>query len=99
MQLTTIDPDSTTTTYYTTDGTDPQTSGSRKIYNIFSISFNSNTVLRFSALDTAGNWSPNYTQTYTLDTIAPTATVNPLGGLFNTAEIVTLSMSEPGTIY
>lgn len=33
------------------------------------------------------------------DTKAPTAYATPIGGLYNTIKIVTLSMNEPGTIY
>ena len=98
ITLTTNDRDSTTTTYYTTDGTDPQTSGSRNIYtNPLTIS--NTTTLRYSAIDIAGNWSPNYTQTYTIDTTPPTAKANPIGGLYNSSKSVTLSINEPGNIY
>jgi len=64
VTLTTTDPDSTATTYYTTDSTDPQTSPTRLEYTD-PITISSTTTLRFSAVDPAGNWSPNYTETYT----------------------------------
>ncbi|UTB32412.1 MAG: PQQ-binding-like beta-propeller repeat protein [Methanobacterium sp. ERen5] len=98
VTLTTSDPDSDFTTYYTTDGTDPQTNGSRTIYSN-PISITKSTTLRYIALDTAGNWSPSYTQSYIIDTKAPIITANPLGGLYNTSKNVTLTMNEPGTIY
>lgn len=98
VKLTTTDPESDTITYYTTDGTDPQTSGTRSIYTN-AISINKSTTLRYIAQDTAGNWSPGYTQTYVIDTTTPTVTANPTGGLYNTTKNVTLTMSESGTIY
>jgi methionine-rich copper-binding protein CopC len=39
------------------------------------------------------------TSVLVIDTIPPTASVNPIGGVFNSTQNVTLSMSEPGTIY
>ena len=84
------------TIYYTLDGSDPTTSSS--IY-INPININTNTVLKYLAVDTTGDQSPVYIETYTIDTISPTANNNPSGGLYNTSKIVTLSMSEPGTIY
>ena len=65
VTLTTVDPDSTATTYYTTDGTDPKTSGTRKTYQN-PIQIASNTLLKYIAVDPDGNWSPNYNQTYTI---------------------------------
>ena len=84
------------TIYYTTDGTNPTTLGN--IYN-GPITISSSTILKYLAIDLAGNPSPIYTQTYTIDTIPPTANANPTGGLYNTNKNVVLTMSEPGTIY
>jgi hypothetical protein len=39
------------------------------------------------------------TATVNIGTIAPTASASPIGGLYNTSKLVTLSMSEPGSIY
>lgn len=66
VTLTTVDPDSTAKTYYTTDGTDPKTSTTRKIYKN-PIMADTTTTLRYIAVDPNGNWSPNYTQTYTIN--------------------------------
>ena len=61
VTLTTTDPDSTATTYYTTDGSDPKTSATRKVYSN-PVTISTTTTLRFAAVDPAGLWSPNYTQ-------------------------------------
>ncbi len=86
--------DSTTTTYYTTDGTNPQTSGTRNIYTKPLI-ISTTTTLRFSALDSIGQWSPYYTETYIIDTSAPIITAKPKGGIYNTTNIVTLTTKDP----
>ncbi|MEN6591928.1 MAG: chitobiase/beta-hexosaminidase C-terminal domain-containing protein [Methanobacterium sp.] len=74
VTLTTKDPDSTATTYYTTDGSDPKTSGTRKTYKN-PIQIGSTTVLRFIAVDPDGNWSPSYKQTYTINLPKNTITI------------------------
>jgi outer membrane protein assembly factor BamB len=95
VTLKTADPDSIYTTYYTTDGTDPQTSGSRLIYAL-PISVNNSMTLRYMAVDPAGNWSPEYLKVYS---IIPTVTSNPIGGLYKTTKTVTLGMKGNGNIY
>ena len=82
--------------YYTTDGSTPTTSSTKYTTTI---PITSTTTLKFIAVDFAGNISPIYTETYTIDKIAPTTTSNPTGGFYNTTKTVTLTMSEPGTIY
>jgi hypothetical protein len=84
------------TIYYTTNGTDPTNTSS--VYST-TISISSNTSLKYLAIDLAGNKSPIYTETYTIDTIPPTASANPTGGSYNTTKNIALTMSEPGTIY
>ena len=84
------------TIYYTSDGSDPTTSSTTYLVPI---NININTVLKYLAVDTAGDQSPVYTQTYVIDTIPPTATANTTSGLYNTPQTVTLTMSKPGTIY
>ncbi|UTB32437.1 MAG: chitobiase/beta-hexosaminidase C-terminal domain-containing protein [Methanobacterium sp. ERen5] len=96
--LTTSDPNSTSITYYTIDGSNPQTSNTRIIYTN-PIIISKSTTLRFSATDPAGNWSPNYLEIYTIDSIPPTATATPTGGLVNISKNVILKLSENGTIY
>lgn len=82
--------------YYITNGTTPINTCS--VYSA-PISISANTTLNYFAIDLAGNTSPIYTQTYTIDTISPTSSATPTGGLYNTNKIITIKMSEPGTIY
>jgi uncharacterized protein len=78
VTLTTVDPDSTATTYYTKDGSDPKSSVTRIIYTS-PIQIAINTLLRYMAVDPDGNWSPNYSQTYTINLSANTVTFAQLG--------------------
>ena len=82
--------------YYTTDGSVPTTS-STKYTNPITIT--TTTVLKFFAVDLANISSQIYTETYNIDKVAPTASANLNSGLYNTNKLVTLSMSEPGSIY
>ena len=70
------------TIYYATDGSDPTTSSTRIQYTS-AIAINTTTTLKFAAIDTTGNWSPVYNETYTIDNIVPRAGVDNKGGLFN----------------
>jgi len=91
VTLTGHDLHSSVTIYYTTDGSDPQTSSTRKVYNT-PISFNDTMTLLFAALDQAGNYGLIYSETYTImDTLKPTVTANPKGGLYNKTQKVILS--------
>ncbi len=88
-----------TTVYYTTDGTDPQTSSTRNVYTA-PVTVNSATTLRYIAVDMASNWSPEYSQTYIIDTVAPTASTNLTGGAYNTTQIISLTSDDlTATIY
>ena len=53
---------------------------------------------KYLAVDLADNKSPIYAQCYIIDTI-PTATQTQSGGLYNSTQNITITMSEPGTIY
>ena len=87
---------SMSTTYYTTDGTDPQTSGTRNIYNN-PILIGTTTTLRFSALDSAGNWSPNYTETYIINYPPPTIIATPSSGIYINTKTVILTTTSDST--
>jgi PKD repeat protein len=83
--------DSNPTTYYTTDGTDPRNSTTRIKY-IGQISINTTTKLRFATVDSAGNWSPVYLETYTMIyTKAPIPSVTLPSGKYTTDQVVKLS--------
>ena len=84
------------TIYYTTDGSTPTYNSDRYFSHL---TLTNTTILKFFAMDLSGNTSPIYTETYTIDTISPTAKANPIGGLYNTNKIITLSINENGTIY
>ena len=82
--------------FYTTDGSTPTNSST--IYNV-PIIVSKNTTIKYIAINHTGKLSSVYTFTYTIDKIVPTAIANIKGGLYNTTKIVSLSISEPGTIY
>jgi PKD repeat protein len=83
--------DTNPTIYYTLNGQTPTTTST--LYT-GPITINTTTTLKFIAVDDAGNVSPVRTGTYIMDTQAPTATANPVGGLFNDTQNVTLSGSD-----
>ena len=82
--------------YYTTDGSLPTVAGT--LY-AGPVNIASPTTLKFMAVDPAGNQSPIYTETYIIDTTPPTASASPAGGTYNASSPVTLTASEPATIY
>jgi peptidoglycan/xylan/chitin deacetylase (PgdA/CDA1 family) len=84
------------TIYYTTNGSTPTTSSS-KYTNPIIISMT--TILKFFAVDNAGNPSSIYTEEYTIDTIAPTANANPAGRDYYSPQNVVLAASEISSIY
>lgn len=65
INLTATDNDKNTVIYYTLDGTDPLTSSTRTLYTN-SIEINDSTTLKYDAVDSTGNWSPVYTNKYTI---------------------------------
>jgi parallel beta-helix repeat protein len=73
------------TVYYTTDGSDPQTSSIKHVYTS-SITLNSTTTLKYAAVDSSGNWSPVYEETYTISETAVNTNINVTSGMTN-AEI------------
>jgi FOG: PKD repeat len=84
------------TIYYTLDGSDP--TNSSLVYN-GPLSINVTTLLKYVAVDVAGNWAAIQEQLYTIDKIAPTASASVNAGTYNVSKTVTLKMSENGAIY
>lgn len=83
--------DENSTTYYTTDGSDPRTSKTR-IKCTGSTPVYTTTTLKFAAVDAAGNWSPVYSETYTMvDIKAPLVSADLPGGSYATNQAVDLS--------
>ncbi len=91
VTLFTIDPDSNASTYYTTDGSDPKINGT--VYSN-PITITNTTTLRYIAFSPTINWGPEYTQNYIIDTTPPTATVNIMGGVYNTTQIVNITATD-----
>ncbi|WP_048650803.1 chitobiase/beta-hexosaminidase C-terminal domain-containing protein [Methanobacterium lacus] len=82
--------------YYTLNGETPTTTNTKYTEPI---TITNTTTLKYLAVDLAGNPSIIHSQIYTLDLVAPNATANPKGGLYNRAQEVSLNMDEKGTIY
>ncbi len=55
--------------------------------------------LTLAVSDVAGNAATPASATFTVDTVAPTVTASPAGGLYNSPQVVSLTTSDPGTIY
>ena len=98
VTLTTKDPDSSATTYYTTDGSNPQTSSTRTVYTA-PITLSGDTTLKFSAVDPTDNWSPVYTQNYIINSTIPLITADIKGGAYKTSQVVTLTTTCPDSTY
>ncbi|MTK64581.1 MAG: M6 family metalloprotease domain-containing protein, partial [Methanobacterium sp.] len=94
-QQVTLNMDEAGTIYYSTDGSTPD--GSMTYF--YPINIYRDNVLKFFAMDLAGNTSPVYTENYHIDVTPPEVYSNPSGGSFNTTQNVVLTMSEAGTIY
>jgi hypothetical protein len=84
------------TIYYTINGTEPTTAS-----NVYStpIFINSDTTLKYFAIDAGTNSSTVQTMNYTFDFAAPTIVPSIYGGTYNNAQSISLSASEPSTIY
>lgn len=80
--------------YYTTNGTTPTSTSTRYTGPI---KLTSTTTLKFIAVDSVDNKSPVYTETYTIDKIAPkVASTNPKNGAtgFSTTAVIAVRFSE-----
>ncbi len=77
--------------YYSTNG------GSTWNYQTKTVTLTLNpgvTTLKYYGRDAAGNTGSIQTATYTIDTTAPTVTVSPAGGVYNTTPTITLTASD-----
>ncbi len=98
VTLTGSDKDTTVTVYYTTDGSDPKTSSTSKIYTN-PIIIENTTTLKYIAVDAANNWGLENSESFIIDTKAPKANDTLKTGIYNTNKNVKLAMNEAGTIY
>ncbi len=78
-------------TYYTTDGSTPTASSS--IY-LGPITISANTTLRYFSTNVDGVYGLVGSQIYIVDTIPPVTTAHPPGGIYSTAQSVTLSCTD-----
>jgi|GEM_PF-6755959 len=82
---------------YTTDGTDPKTSGTA-VTGASPVGVNFATegtfTLRYFAADPAGNQEANKSLIVTLDKTAPTTTPSPAAGTYGAAQTVTLAATD-----
>lgn len=88
VSLSTSDP--TATIYYTLDGSTPTTASAT--YSGTSLSISKTTTLKYFAVDAVGNAEAVKTQTYTIITLATTA--SPASGTFSAAQTVALVNNE-----
>ncbi len=84
--------DATASIFYTTDGSTP-TAASTQYASPISIAKEGTTVLQFVAIAN-GISSPVVTETYVVDTIAPTVAISPNGGSFTSAQTVTITSND-----
>lgn len=82
--------------YYTTNGDTPTTNSTEYTTPI---NINTNTVLKYFAIDHGGNSSTIYTETYQIDTVKPEVEADLKTGSYNSVQYVNLSINEPGHIY
>ncbi|WNG61159.1 hypothetical protein F0U59_45445 [Archangium gephyra] len=78
-------------TYYTTDGSTPSASSTR--YSA-PVALSQNTPLKFFSVDKSGNAETVQTQSFVVDTAAPTTTATPAAGTYNVAQSVTLACDD-----
>ncbi|XXF78081.1 chitobiase/beta-hexosaminidase C-terminal domain-containing protein [Myxococcaceae bacterium GXIMD 01537] len=80
-------------THYTTDGSEP-TRASPTFRDALALS--TATTLRFFSVDKAGNAEAAHAETYSFDTTAPTVAASLPGGVFTTAQTVSLTCKDAG---
>jgi hypothetical protein len=82
--------------YYTINGQTPNLN-SQIYFSPFQI--NTNTILKFFALDLAGNHSSVNTRIYKIDKKVPSIGVNVPGNSYKSIKKIVLTMNEPGKIF
>lgn len=83
--------------FYTTDGSVPSAASTRYTGPI-TVAGEGTTRLRFLAVAADGTTSPVGSETYTIDTVAPTVSADPAGGSFISTQQVTLSSDDPTAV-
>jgi hypothetical protein len=78
-------------TYYTLDGTTPTETSPRYTAPL---ALSANTSLRFFSVDAVGNAESVRTESYVIDTVKPTVTASPPGGVYNTRRSITLTCTD-----
>jgi len=76
---------------YTLDGSTPTITSAQYTAPV---AISSTATLKFLGVDNAGNVSQVATETYVIDTVAPTVSASPAGGVYRTAQTVTLSCND-----
>ncbi|GAA1476481.1 hypothetical protein GCM10009623_09270 [Nocardioides aestuarii] len=97
QQVTLAASEPTAEIHYTTDGSTP-TAASTLYTGPVAITAEGATQLKFLAIGTDGSTSPVVTETYVIDTVAPTVSASPAGGSFPGSQQVTLSSDDPDAV-
>ena len=95
-QSVTLSADETATIFITQDGSIPTFDS--QVY-MGSILVSDTVTLNYFGVDISGNSSGVVTQFYVIDRIVPVVSTSLVGGTYSGARVVTLSVSEPATIY
>ena len=82
--------------YYTTDGSTPTAANTKYTAPI---ALSMTMTLRYFAIDASNNAAPVVSQAYILDATSPVLTVSPPAGTYPSGQQITLTASEPSTIY
>lgn len=86
--------------YYTTDGSSPTLDGVNPATGatryVAPVSLDNDTVLKFYAVDAAGNAATVQQESYTIDAFSPVTTPSPAPGTYTTPQQVSLSCDDQG---
>jgi hypothetical protein len=84
------------TIYYTINGSDPTTLGIKYTDRIY---IGKSSTLKYYAVDSKGNATPIYTETYKIDTTQPYVKISSKGGSYNQDKTIYLKADKLCTIY